>query len=364
MESKTSIGIGIIGVGGICSFGHFPAMEQARGAKLLALCDVNAETCKSFADAYTVPRTYSDYHELLADSEIDAVLIATPNYLHKTMTIDALKAGKHVLSEKPMAFNAADAAEIVAAARAAKKKLMIDFTHRFWNRSLRLKKEIEAGKLGEPYYVKIGWLRRRGTPAWGHNSWFTQKRLSGGGCVVDVGCHMADLALWWLGHPEIAAVTGYTTQRFGHWRPKGLPEGVGGALNDVEDLAAATIRLKNGAHIFMEVAWAINLDRAELGYADIYGTRGSASWRHSDPFDENPPPQLTLYCGDDETCEAEVVELGEESMSAGWVRADQHFIDSIVNDREPEPSGECGLIATRVTDAIYESSRTGKEVAF
>ena len=347
---KSSIvGVGIIGVGGLCSYGHFPAMERAQGAKLLALCDVNRESCELSARLHNVPAVYCDYHELLANPAIDAVIVATPNYLHKSISIDALKAGKHVLCEKPMALNAADAAEVVGAAQAAGKKLMVDFTHRFWNRSIELKKALMAGKLGDIYYIRLGWLRRRGTPAWGGN-WFTTKSQAGGGCLVDIGCHMIDLALWLAGERRVESVSGYVTQRLGN-------SNGGGIASDVEDFAAASLTLQNGVHVHLEVAWALNLDRAKHAFIDVYGTQGGASWRAYGGTSGDPSPQLCFYDGKALDCLIEPAVLEVETPSEGWVRAVQHFIDCIRYDKDPEPSGTCGLEVTQITDAIYAASR-------
>jgi predicted dehydrogenase len=353
--------IGIIGTGGVCDYGHFPAMERAKGAKLLALCDVNEETCEAQSKLHRVPRTYCDYHELLADPDIDAVIIATPNHLHKAIAIDALTAGKHVLCEKPMAMTAADAAEVVEAARKNKRKLMVDFTHRFWNRSIRLKEAIDAGWLGEVYYIRLGWLRRRGTPSWGKNQWFTRKSLAGGGCLIDIGCHMIDLALWLAGCRDVTSLSGYVTQRF---NCSAEESGRGGTAScqDVEDFAAASLTLKNNVHINMEVAWALNLDRAKTNFIDVYGSEAGASWRSGGSNGE-PTPQLCFYRGDDRECSAEIADLMPETPSEAWVKAVQHFIDCIIEDREPGPSGECGLVTAKIIDAIYQSSRASQMIS-
>jgi len=354
------IGVGIIGTGGVCAYGHFPAMEHAQGAELLALCDVNKEACEENARLHGVSRTYCDYHELLCDDRIDAVIVATPNHLHKLVAIDALEAGKHVLCEKPMALNASDAAEVLAAARRADRKLMIDFTHRFWNRSLKLKEALLAGKLGDIYYIRSGWLRRRGTPSWGSGSWFTRKSHAGGGCLIDIGCHMIDLGLWLAENLDVTSVNGYVTQRLGN-RNTGP---IGAQISqDVEDLAVASITLKNCIHISTEVAWALNLDRAKFAYIDVFGTEGGASWRAYGGTVGDPTPQLCFYRGDDSECFYEAPDLGPERPSEGWIRAVQHFIDCIRNDTEPGPSGEYGLAVAKIIDQIYMKSRPAGDIA-
>ncbi len=354
---NSHLGIGIIGTGGICGYGLFPALERARGASLAALCDVNKEQCEANAKLYRVPRVYCDYHELLADPQIDAVIVATPNHLHKQMAIDALKAGKHVFCEKPMALTSADAAEVVTAAQIACRWLMVDFTHRFWNRSLKLKESIAGGRLGEVYYIRLGWLRRRGTPSWGTDCWFTRKSLSGGGCLVDIGCHMIDLALWLMGSWDVECVSGYTTQRFGR-SPAGVPAGNG---QDVEDFAAGSLTLRNGAHIHFEVAWALNLDREKYNFVDVYGTEAGAAWRSPGSNGEHTP-QLSFHYDNGKQCRIEAVEFESEPHWEAWARAVQHFIDSIILDHQPEPSGECGLAVTRIIESIYESARSGSRI--
>jgi len=350
---NSTIGIGIIGTGGVCNYGHFPAMERARGAQLAALCDINKQTCEELAKRHQVPKVYCDHHELLADPRIDAVIVATPNFLHKPIAIDALRAGKHVFCEKPLALTAADAAEVVAAARDSGQKLMVDFTHRFWNRSIKLHEAIAGGKLGNVYYIRAGWLRRRGTPSWGNDSWFTRKSLAGGGCLIDIGCHMIDLTLWLIGSWDLASVSGYVTQRIK--KKPDLRETDNGQSQDVEDFAAASLTLKNGAHIHIEVAWALNMDRAKNSFIDVYGTAGGASWRVPDLLSDDPVPQLSFYCGPGEQCLAQPARLEPETPSEGWVRAVQHFIDCIRNGVQPESSGAEGLKVVQILEAASKS---------
>src|SRR5206468_1065044 len=157
-------------------------------------------------------RVFSDYREMLeALTELDAVDVCTPNYLHHEPVIAALQAGKHVIVEKPIAMNGQLGQQMVDAAKTAGKILMVAQNQRFRADAQALKRFIDAGQMGDIYYGRVQAVRRRGIPGWGV---FTQKDKQGGGPLIDIGVHMLDLCLWLMGHPKPTAASAKCYTKF------------------------------------------------------------------------------------------------------------------------------------------------------
>ena len=242
------IGVAVIGTGYIGQRAHLPAyqkMQDEGRVRIVAVCDIEEEALRAASETFGVARTFTDYRRMLEMSEIDAVDVCTPNYFHKQPVIDAFAAGKHVICEKPLAINAVEGAEMVAAGQAAGKQFGVGLNVRFGAGAQAVKRFVEDGRLGEIYYARAHALRRRGIPGWGL---FTQKDKQGGGPLIDIGVHILDLTLWLMGHPVPASVTGQTYTKFG------TREGVLGLMGQwdpktftVEDFAAGFIRFQNGA---------------------------------------------------------------------------------------------------------------------
>src|SRR5438445_4323077 len=163
------------------------------------MCDIDPKALKSTAERYpNVKHKFEDYKKMLEMPEIDGISVCTPNYVHYQPTIDSLKAGKNVLCEKPIAMNAKQGAEMVATARKEGKILQIGYNSRFLPSNQALKRFIDAGELGEVYYARAQALRVRGIPGGGG---FIAKSKQGGGPLIDIGVHMLDLTLGFMGHP-------------------------------------------------------------------------------------------------------------------------------------------------------------------
>ncbi|NIM05978.1 MAG: Gfo/Idh/MocA family oxidoreductase, partial [Armatimonadetes bacterium] len=256
--------VGVVGTGFIAQEAHFPAYEKLEDVEVAAVADINLKRAKSVAEKFGIPKVFKDYRRLLALDEIDAVHICTPNALHKPITIAALKSGKHVLVEKPIAMNAAEARAMIEASKKAKRLLMVGLNCRFLAESKALKRAIDAGALGKIYYGEAVFLRRRGIPNWGV---FTEKKASGGGPVLDLGVHVLDWALHLMGFPKPVAVSGLTYAEIGphphhaatagywNWNPKKF---------EVEDLAVGLVRFRNGASLCLKTSWAANIAKDEV----------------------------------------------------------------------------------------------------
>ncbi len=202
----------VIGTGAI-GLEHLSSLSQCPRAAAVAIAESNPARAKEASERFKIPRSYSDYRELLEQADIDAVTIALPNHLHAPVAIEALKARKHVLLEKPMAMNAKEASKIIDAAAKMRRTLMVGQNFRFNRHTQMAKLVIQRGDLGEIYHARCFWLRRSGIPRIG--SWFTQKKLAGGGVICDIGAHVLDTCLHLLGDFEVARVFGQTHSKFG-----------------------------------------------------------------------------------------------------------------------------------------------------
>jgi len=330
--------VGIIGTG--IGRLHASAYTKCADAEIKAICDIDEPRGRRAVEEYGVKDFYTDYREMIADDEIDAIDVCTPNYLHAPMVIAALEAGKHVICEKPISTNAADARKMVEASKKSGKIFMMGFNNRFRGDTQLLKKCIEKGDLGEIYYAKTGWLRRKGIP--GIGGWFTTKEQSGGGPLIDLGVHVLDLTLWLMGNPKPVYVMGSSYAKFG----PDMARQQGGTY-DVEDLATGMVKLENGGTVFVEASWHSHVER-EVTYSQLVGTKGGAEL---DP--------LRIYAdvnGNDADMRIQHPNVSGHEMEIF------HFVECIREGKTPIATGEHGLHIQLILDAIYESTRTGKGV--
>jgi predicted dehydrogenase len=169
---ETKLKVGVIGLG--MGKHHIKGFQMHPSAEVVAIADINQQLLTQIAQEYQVAHQYEDYQEMLAKEALDIVSIATPNYLHHPISLAAFQAGCHVLCEKPMALNAAEARQMLAASQKAGTRVMINFSYRFMPQSLALRHQTDEGLFGQIYYARTVWLRRRGIPGLG--GWFTQKK--------------------------------------------------------------------------------------------------------------------------------------------------------------------------------------------
>ena len=337
------IKVGVIGLG--MGRYHLDGYAKCKGAEILSICDTRKSLLNKFKQEYGVRLAFSDYRKMLQVGELDAVSIATPNKFHAPMSIYALKHGKHVLCEKPMALNAKEAERMLREAEKSNKKLMIHFNYRFSPQARFIKGYVDSGKLGEIYYVKTGWLRQMGAP---QRASFTDKRISGGGPIIDLGVHRLDFALWLMGYPKAVSVFGAT-----HDKIAGPAARKRKVHFDVEDIGVAIIRLENDALIFMEVSWATKTEWPEEMYTQLFGTKAGVEQRNvAGTYNF----EVKLF---EERKGGIAVKKPSVRCKEGNPQA--HFIDSIRKDTQPMATGQHGLEIMKILDAIYKSSRIKKE---
>jgi predicted dehydrogenase len=341
------IRIGLIGCGGIARNRHAPALAAVQDIEIAAICDVNEACTAQVAEKYGIKQVFSDYREMIEKADIDAVDICTPNFMHLPPALAAFEAGKHVLVEKPIALNAAEAKQMVEAGRKAGKKLMVAQCLRFTAENLALKRFIDAGKMGEMYYARVRAIRRRGVPSWGL---FIDKEKQGGGPLIDIGVHILDLTLWLMGHPKPISVSGAAYVKFGHKPDVYNNWGKWDHTKfTVEDFASGYVRFENGATLTIESSFAANIEKDAMDLA-IMGTEGGCQTNPVKMFREEDG---SLY-------DLTPVNLPDVSHFDGEMRA---FADCIKNDTEPAVTGEQALMVMQILDGIYRSSEMGAEVA-
>jgi predicted dehydrogenase len=342
--------VAVIGAG--IGQAHLKGYLQVPQAEVVAICDLNTDRATQVAidTGFEKAQIFADYRKMLDEIEVDAVSVCLPNLLHAPVAVDCLDAGKHVISEKPLAINAAEAQKIADAAERNDKKCMVGQVNRFRSDSKYLKQLVDDGEFGNIYYSHTGWLRKRGIPGFG--GWFTTKGMSGGGPLIDIGVHLLDIAWWLCGCPKPIAASGATYAEFGpHGRGQGgwgLTGQAGGTF-DVEDLAVGLIRFETGLTINLEVSWAINSRKDNEMWVQLYGSEGGAEWGE-------PAGIFTDVAGYPVVSEAHLPKTDP------WRGEMQHFIDCILNDETPDPDARQGVQMMKMLDAIYASAASGSEV--
>ena len=362
--------IGFIGCGGIANQKHFPGMQQEEGVELVAFCDIVKERAEKGAKEYGVTgaKVYTDYKELLADASIDAVHVLTPNVSHCEITVAALEAGKHVLCEKPMAATTSDAQKMLDARDKTGKLLTIGYQYRHLHENAVAKKVIDDGWLGDVYYAEACYVRRRGVPTWGV---FMDKEKQGGGPLIDIGTHALDLTLFLMNNYDVDYVVGTSFEKLGRlldpdqqgqtsWF-QGMPDPWNNKTYEVEDFAVGYIKMKNGAVIHLKASWALNMV-TKPGMALLCGTKGGL-----DTYDDRV--RLNHVVGGQQA----VTMVGEKvtpfipGFSAGQAppsKEAQIWVKALKGEGDLFVTADQAFVVTKVLDAIYESSRTGKAVHF
>ena len=338
--------VGVIGLG--MGRNHVAGYQTHPGCKVVAVCDINETLLHAMADKYGVEKRYTSAAEMFLQEKLDIVSNATPNDFHKPLTVAAFEAGCHVLCEKPMALSAAEGRDMLAAAKKAGKRLMIDFSYRFTEQSMALKAQVDSGILGDVYFGRTIWHRRRGIPGFG--GWFGQKARSGGGPLIDLGVHRLDLALWLMGYPKPVWVLGST------YNPIGAALAAKqGKTFDVEDLAVGLIKFDNGATLEVEASWAANIKESELMETRLFGTKAGLVQRN---LDETYKFEAEMYIEKD----GSHFDMKLHPPFPPATSAMYHFVDSILNNRPHIATGDEGLRVMEILDALYRSAAEGNPV--
>jgi predicted dehydrogenase len=330
--------VAIIGAGGIAQVAHIPVWKKLENVELVAVCDTVKTRAKAVAEKYKIPQHFTRDEDLLKRDDVDAVDICVPTNMHERLTIDALSAGKHVLVEKPMSRTVEEGEKMVRAARQHKRSLMVAMNVRFRYDAANLKSFIDGGELGEVFYAKAGWLRRQ--KKWTEHAWLFQKKISGGGVLMDLGVQMLDMALWLLGNVKAKSVKAHLYSHV--------------AKLDVEDTAVALVHFENGVTLNLEVSWTF-LREEDLFYANLLGTRGDAQL--------NPLRVTKELHGNLVNLTPSKSETPTNLYKNSYENELRHFIACLRDGAPMLSAGDESLERMRLIAAMYESANRGKEVA-
>jgi len=346
MKSSEAVRVALIGTGGIGKL-HARLWRETPGAELVGVYDLAPAVAREVAEKLGIKRVYRSLEEAVGDETADAVDVCTPNRAHTPVVLAALGAGKHCLCEKPLAATAAEIEQIIAARDRSGRILMTAQHLRFEERTVALKRLVDAGELGDIYYTRAWWLRRRLAPT---TPGFLTRAQAVRGPGLDIGVHALDLALHFLGHPQPASVTGFAVCKLAHQQEIANQWGAyRGEDFEVEDLAAGFVRFRNGAALVLEVSWLLNQTEPESYSVWLHGTAGGARW-----------PDLMLN-----SVRAGLLldtRIVSNTGTDGHKNELAAFRDAVrCNGPSPVPA-EQSLAVARILDALYTSAETGREV--
>lgn len=340
------INIGIIGCGKIAQVRHIPEYLDRKDVKLVGLFDLNHERAEELANRYGA-QAYDSWEEMLQDPQIDAVSICTANHVHAAMSIDALKSGKHVLCEKPMAVTLQECEDMVNAAKESGKFLMIGQNQRLTAAHQKARELIQKGEIGEILTFRTA-FGHGGPETWsinpGKNTWFFDKTKAAMGAMADLGIHKTDLIQYLTGQ-QITEVTAKVVTLD--------KRGPDGELIGVDDNAICIYKMSGGAIGTMTASWTYYGE--EDNSTVIYGTKGILRI-YDDP---HYSMKLITASGEKVLYELEAIQTNDNQTKSGVI---DYFVDCLSKNIPPEISGESVLPAMKAVFAALDSSSTGKTI--
>ena len=268
--------VGVIGCGSFGKNAYIRNVLSHAEAEVTALCDVSLASIESaMSDYFSTgdrPVVYDDYRKMIDDEEMEIAMVGTMADIRPDVTVAALRKGIHVLAAKPMAFTLADAERMIEAARKADRHFMVGYNFRFREDATAMHAFIQQGGIGRPMFARA-WSHEASVPTWGPHY---IKAQSGGGSLASTAVHVIDMALWFLGSPEVSSVTGHVRSRF-HDLPS-LPENLEEVREtyDTEDLVSGHVTFKSGQSMTVEGMWLAPGPLNKKG-VDVWGSAGFAS---------------------------------------------------------------------------------------
>ncbi len=346
--------IAVIGCGRIANAAHLPALSKLDNVRIKYACDLIEEKVLEAQKKFPkIENVITDYHIALNDKEVEAVWVLTPNYAHYTVTMDSLKAGKHVLCEKPITINYELSCEMAKEAEKQGKMLNIGVCNRYHKSVELLAEMLKEGKFGNLYHIYCSFRSFRSIPGLGGA--FTTKEQSGGGVLIDWGVHFFDLILYILGGAKLQTVTcnaynemakDMKSYKYNAMWAEDTSDKENGT-NDVDDFITGYIRTDK-ASISFNGAWAQNIDKSEM-FIDFLGDKGGARLNYGGQF--------TFWDGS--TLESVTTEHEIPDM---YLREDAAFIEEIETGIKDKNNIIHVLESAKLLSALYESAQKNKEI--
>ena len=339
-----------IGAGGIARKKHVSGYHKQKDVEIVAVCDEYESAARALAKDFGIEKVYTDYKQMLKECRPDLVSVCTPNCTHAEITIAALREGASVHVEKPVAMNAKEAQEIVKVSEETGKQVMVGLNKRFLGQTFMIQELLRGGFFGHIYKASCGWERSSGIPGVGR--WFTNKALSGGGCLIDLGVHYLDLTMSLLGWPQIASASNYIFNNHGGLESERIRRGYKSDRNgvyNVEDYSSGVISLKNGCVVEYTFSWASNIPK-ETRYVKLYGSKGSLSMvdDHVELYNQIAGTMFTFV--------ADLATIPDDMDECG------HFVDCIIHNKKVLAPAEEGLKMMEIIDLLYQSANEKREI--
>ena len=350
----SKIKVAIIGCGKIANNAHEPAYEAARDiSEVKYFCDILPERARALRDKYGSGEVIEDYHVILSDPEVTCVSVCTPNYVHAPITIDCLKAKKHVLCEKPAAVNAELAAEMQKAADDNGMILNIGVCNRFNTAVNKVRDLIAAGELGEIYHVYCSFRAHRSIPGLGGA--FTTKAMAGGGALIDWGVHFIDLIFFCIAEPAVRTVSAATyckladpMENYTYTDMWAGPPDYSGTC-DVDEFVTGLVRTE-GPTISMNGAWAQNIGERQM-YIEFLGTKAGIKLDYGGNF--------VLYSTKNGMLTETKFDYPTQNMYEVEIR---DFLLKAPQGIKTKGNIDHAILSSRLMDMIYKSAELGEEV--
>lgn len=355
--SGKKLKVGIIGTGWIAE-SHVQSLKRMSDVEIVAMADLIDGKAAAFSERFGVPdvRLYKTHKDMIDTEDLDAVCVCTYNQAHRECTVYALEHGINVLLEKPFCVTTEEALDIIRAEKKSGKVLSIGFQPRMDENMKMIKNIVESGELGKVYYIQTGGGRRRGVP----NSTFIEKKTAGIGAVGDIGCYALDMVLNAIGNPKPLTVSGYMSGFFGS-NPK-YNNPVDAARFNVDDFAAAFIRMEGDIIVDFRISWAMHMDTP--GDTIILGTEGGLRIPSTECWNGSVGGPMTLYKDVAGRQVQTTLPLchNEGEYSDIFDRKVRSFLDAVKNSgTAPVPSSQI-LYNQAIIDGIVKSNETGREV--
>jgi predicted dehydrogenase len=326
--------VAVIGLGSVAQLVHLPNLLKIKNAEVSAVAEINRNRLHSVADKYDIKNRFIDYRDLLNKNDADAIIITTPTHLHKQIAIDCLNAGKDVLVEKPLARNSKEGEEIIECSEKNKRKLMVGMNLRYRPDSMLIRSLIDAGEIGDAFYIKCGWIRKQSSS----EKWFTKREEAGGGVILDLGINLVDLALWLTDYPNVISVS---TKNYHH------------QSRNLEDTSVSFLRCENSVTISIEASWSMAEQKDTL-FTNVYGTKGSIG---INPF------RLVKTLADEQIdFGSTFAESPAEAFKKSYLNELKSFIGAIRGLNPVFSSGQEALQLLKIAEAMYISAEKNQEI--